>query len=186
MPLCRTLTAQGHELVWASQVLGHVLLLRVLRSRGELTEQTRTVWVSSGGMYLADVDLRDLTRAHAYQRHQVYAVAKRCQVTLAASLAARWSDTWMGSMHPGWVDTAAVRHSMPWFHRITKSNLRTPEEGADTITWLVCEAKTGPSGRFWFDRSEAPVSIPGRRPPTELDADDLLRMVWQQTEAFVR
>ena len=57
-------------------------------------------------------------------------------------------------MHPGWVDTAAVRTSLPRFHRLMKPLLRDAEAGADTVIWLVVNPSLpGPSGSFWFDRS---------------------------------
>ena len=69
MPLKRTLTDAGHELIWASQVLGHLLILRVLHARGLPGPETRVIWVSSEGMYGQRLDLRDRARARGYQRH---------------------------------------------------------------------------------------------------------------------
>ena len=40
-------------------------------------------------------------------------------------------------MHPGWVDTEAVRVSMPDFHKKFKDDLKSPDEGADTINYLA-------------------------------------------------
>jgi NAD(P)-dependent dehydrogenase (short-subunit alcohol dehydrogenase family) len=185
MPLERRLTAQGHELMWASQVLGHLLLLRVLHSRGLLGEGTRVVWVSSGGMYLQRLDLRDLTFEARYERHSVYANAKRAQVMLARHLAERWPETWMASMHPGWVDTEAVQHSMPVFRAITRPILRTAEEGADTVVWLGVHEDVGPSGRFWFDRSEQPEHTVARTRPSEDALPALVDCVFGATEPFL-
>jgi dehydrogenase/reductase SDR family protein 12 len=39
-------------------------------------------------------------------------------------------------MHPGWVDTAAVRESMPDFHKRFEKELKQEDEGADTIVYL--------------------------------------------------
>ena len=41
------------------------------------------------------------------------------------------------TMHPGWVDTEAVRVSMPDFHKKFKDDLKSPDEGADTINYLA-------------------------------------------------
>lgn len=59
-------------------------------------------------------------------------------------------------MHPGWVDTPGVAHSMPWFYWLMKNRFRTPEQGADTIAWLALTDESYPSGKFWFDREQAP------------------------------
>jgi dehydrogenase/reductase SDR family protein 12 len=39
-------------------------------------------------------------------------------------------------MHPGWVDTLAVRTSMPDFYQKMKDKLKDEDEGADTIMYL--------------------------------------------------
>lgn len=182
MPLQRTLSPQGHELVWASQVLGHVALLRRLHARGRLGPQTRVVWVSSGGMYLAPLDLHDLRCERGYQRHAVYARAKRAQVELNHLLAERWPEVWTGAMHPGWVDTEAVRLSMPVFRAVTAPILRTPEEGADTLVWLAATASALPSGRFWFDRAEAPSAPRSGPPPGEAER----RALWAEVDSSTR
>jgi hypothetical protein len=56
-------------------------------------------------------------------------------------------------MHPGWADTPGVQDSLPAFHRVTRSVLRTPEQGADTIVWLAAATEAGQvSGKLWLDR----------------------------------
>ena len=40
-------------------------------------------------------------------------------------------------MHPGWVDTLAVRTSMPDFYSQMKNVLKKQEDGADTINYLL-------------------------------------------------
>jgi len=56
-------------------------------------------------------------------------------------------------MHPGWVDTPGVRSSMPSFYNKMKNNLRTVEEGVDTINYLsVTSLDKIKNGEFYFDR----------------------------------
>ena len=44
-------------------------------------------------------------------------------------------------------------------HRL-KGNLRTSEEGADTVIWLALQPKEKlVSGAFYFDRTEAPKHL---------------------------
>ena len=185
MPLERRLTSQDHELIWASQVLGHTLLLRVLFGRGLLTDRTRVVWVSSGGMYTQQLDLRDLRCDSSYKRHSVYANAKRAQLVLNTHLATRWPGVHTSAMHPGWVDTEAVKHSMPWFRAITAPILRSPAEGADTMVWLSSAQQTGASGRFWFDREEVPEHLSARTKSRAGDEEALIQQVFSHTEPFL-
>jgi len=57
------------------------------------------------------------------------------------------------SMHPGWVDTPGLKQSLPGFYNSMSEKLRTPEQGADTILYLICqEAKKIEPGAFYFDR----------------------------------
>ena len=56
-------------------------------------------------------------------------------------------------MHPGWVDTPAVRTSMPDFYNKMKDDLKTQEDGADTINYLLVEDQNKiENGGFYFDR----------------------------------
>lgn len=77
---------------------------------------------------------------------------------LAHLLAERFSGPpiTFASMHPGWVDTTALRTSLPTFYGAMGRFLRTPEQGADTVVWLTaCEGVKGTPGQFWFDRRVA-------------------------------
>lgn len=172
MPLTRQTNDAGEEAMWASQVLGHLRLIATLRDQRQLTADTRVIWVSSGGGLTVRLGLSDIDGQRPYARHRVYAKVKRAQLVLNRELAQRWPEVWTAAMHPGWVDTEAVRHSMPWFHRLMRGRLRTPEQGADTLVWLVSTALELPSGRLWFDRAEAnPYPLPGtRESPDQVDA----------------
>ncbi|MCB9666258.1 MAG: SDR family NAD(P)-dependent oxidoreductase [Alphaproteobacteria bacterium] len=185
MPWARQLTPQGHELVWASQVLGHLLLLRVLRARGALASDTRVVWVSSGGLYAQRLSLDDLRRDRGYQRHTVYANAKRAQLVLAQELAARWPTLHEAVMHPGWVRTEAVRGAMPIFYRLTLPILRTPAQGADTIVWLATTSTPRPAGRLWLDRAAQPDHLRAGTREAPEDRAALVETVFAATDPWV-
>ena len=61
----------------------------------------------------------------------------------------------------GWADTPAVQSSMPGFHRKMKDRLRTPEQGADTITWLaIADMTKETSGSFYQDRKAVSTHLP--------------------------
>jgi len=179
MPRQRTTTAAGHELMWASQVLGHLTVLEHLRQLGRLGPDARVVWVSSGGGLTVPVSFSQIDGRVDHQRHTAYAQVKRAQIVLCGLLARAWPEVWTGVMHPGWVDTEAVRHSMPVFHRLIGRHLRDAAQGADTITWLVAAEAPGPSGRLWFDRA---LADPWPLPTVRRRADDEAR-VWRRVHA---
>ena len=168
-------SADGFELTFATNVLGPFLLTELLIGALEAGaeasgEPSRIVSVSSGGMYTAAVHLDDLQseRDDGWSGSGVYARTKRMQLMLTEVWARRLaaSGVTANSMHPGWADTPGVQDSLPAFHRVMGPALRTPAEGADTVTWLVADPEGGQtSGAFWHDRGRRPaVLLPGTAP----------------------
>lgn len=166
-------TKEGHEVTFATNLLGHYLLTELLRSRLVASAPSRVINVSSGGMYTARIRVDDLeTRTLRYDGPSCYARTKRGQVILTELWADELRDRGVvvHSMHPGWADTPAVRESLPNFFRVTKPFLRTPAQGADTIVWLAAAAEpTKTSGLFWHDRAPRPTH---RSPLTHESTED--------------
>jgi dehydrogenase/reductase SDR family protein 12 len=77
------------------------------------------------------------------------------------------------SMHPGWVSTDGVANALPKFYASMAGKLRTPEQGADTILYLLtAEAKDLRPGAFYFDRAPVAKHITGgftRYEPKQVD-----------------
>ena len=120
-------------------------------------------------MYTRGIDLDNLDSARGvYNGAEAYARAKRGLVMLTELWAAALAD--MGirvhAMHPGWVDTPGLARSLAEFHQRIRPWLRTPEEGADSITWLAASSEAGhSSGLFWRDRLPRATHVfPGTRP----------------------
>ncbi len=173
LPAERAETSEGLELGFATNVLGPFLLTALLREKLAKAAPSRVIWVSSGGMYARKLRIDDLQwQRRRYDGVAAYAETKRAEVILAEMWAERLAERGVKvhSMHPGWADTQGVRTSLPGFHRVMKSLLRTAEQGADTILWLAC-ATPGErtSGLFWFDR--APRSTHWLRSTRESDAE---------------
>jgi len=148
----RILTPQGFETTFAVHVLSPHLMTRRLVA-------PRCVWVTSGGMYgasLVDPERRDPMSPASYDGTRQYAAAKRMQVALVEEWATRDRSRWIAAMHPGWADTPGVRISLPGFARLTRPILRTPDQGADTITWMCATNTSLASGEFWCDREVRP------------------------------
>lgn len=145
----RRTTSEGLEVTWASMVVGHHLLTRLLADRTE-----RVVWMSSGGMYLQDVDLDDLGwEQREWSGTRAYAQAKRAQVDLAAEASERGEQPVQVAMHPGWADTPGVEMGLPAFRKVMGPLLRDPTTGADTAVWLVASPLEAlEPGAFYLDR----------------------------------
>jgi NAD(P)-dependent dehydrogenase (short-subunit alcohol dehydrogenase family) len=157
----RTTNADGIESTVASQVVGPFLLTSLLLPRLRESAPARVITMSSGGMYAAALTVDRLQMSDDYKGSQQYALAKRAQVILNEM----WAEHTAGqgvvfhTVHPGWADTPGVEASLPTFRRILGPLLRTPAQGADTVTWLV--ADDGPplqtTGKFWLDRRERSI-----------------------------
>ena len=111
--------------------------------------------------------------AQGYDGMAAYATHKRAQVALTGL----WNQRWNGSprvyvMHPGWVDTAGVRSSLPWFRATLKHFLRDAEQGADTALWLA-EARPEIDGGIYLDRSLQPEHCFAFTRRGECSAEDL-------------
>jgi dehydrogenase/reductase SDR family member 12 len=156
LPPKRILTAQGHELAFATHVLGPHLLTALLAP--VLGPDGRVVFVSSGGMYAQKLELDDVESARGtYGGTAAYARTKRMQVVLAGLWAQRLTDVSVHAVHPGWAATPGVTGSLPAFNRVVGPLLRTPAEGADTAVWLAAApAAVIGTGRFWHDRRARP------------------------------
>ena len=157
----RTVTDEGWELTYATNLLGQYVLSRALLPRMIESAPARIVMVSSGGMYSQPLTVTNLQSDKGeYNGTNAYARTKRGEVVLAEEWANELSGTGVTvtSMHPGWVDTAGVQTSLPTFRKITGPFLRDEAQGADTIVWLVAsdEAATA-SGTFWHDREQRPT-----------------------------
>jgi len=166
-------TAEGHELTFATNVLGPFALTRRLAGRLRAREG-RVITVSSAGMYTQTLDLQILQGTVVpYDGLVAYAQTKRAEVLLNELWAAREPEVMFAAMHPGWADTPSVRSSLPRFYRWMRPVLRTPDEGADTVVWLAaCQRIAQMSGLFWFDRTIAATQLYSRLtdPPDERGA----------------
>ena len=161
IPPERTLSAQGHEMAYATHVLGPLALTLALRERLRADQDGRVIWVSSGGMYSSPL-AQDLEFSSGeYKGVRAYARTKRMQVVLTEQLAAHFAgknDPVVHSMHPGWAATPGVTGSIPGFAKLTKPILRTPASGADTAVWLAAsDLPSHSSGGFWHDRRVRPT-----------------------------
>ena len=174
LPRARERTGQGHELAFATNVLGPFLLTNLLMPALHAGAPSRVVLVSSGGMYTARLDVDDLELdGRGYDGARAYAHTKRIEVILAELWAERerGSGVSFASFHPGWVDTPGLELSLPRFHRLLRPLLRDPDQGADTGVWLLAtEAAERHPGAFWHDRRPRPRHrVPWTRSPR---ADD--------------
>ena len=152
----RQTTADGIEMTVAAQVVGPFLLTGLLLDPLLRSTAARVLWMSSGGMYLAPLEVDELELdPSVYRGARQYALAKRAQVAIAALWARRLEGTGVvvHALHPGWVETPGMSEALPTFTTALGRWMRTPEQGADTLVWLAADdAALASSGKFWHDR----------------------------------
>ena len=147
-------------------------------------QNSRVIWVSSGGMYTQRLNIDHLeSPPDPFDGVRAYAQTKRAMVMLSERLAAELaaSDIAVHCMHPGWANTPGVEQSLPLFWRITKPILRTADSGADTIIWLAaCDRAQQHSGKFWFDREPRSTHLlPGTR-----SSQDVHEKLWESIHSW--
>ncbi|MEU3015007.1 SDR family NAD(P)-dependent oxidoreductase [Nocardia asteroides] len=177
-------TGTGHELTFATHVLGPLLLTELVRPLLAAARGARVVLMSSGGMYAQPLVVDDPEyRRGEYRGAAAYARTKRMQVALTPLLAAELGEDHIGvhAVHPGWVDTPGIADALPRFRGLTRPLLRTPAEGADTAVWLAATRNTLPSGRFWHDRRIRPEHL---RPGTRYTEADVTAL-WRECRALI-
>ena len=174
----RRVTDEGLEATFATMVAGPFVLTDGLLPLLEASGDGRVINVVSGGMYGQALPLDDLQYERGtFDGTRAYARAKRASTALMRE----WSRRHKGSvrfdaMHPGWADTPGLAESLPGFYDLMRPVLRSPAEGADTITWLATDtAADRPRGRLYLDRRPRPYD---RVPATRLRADER-RQLWE-------
>jgi dehydrogenase/reductase SDR family protein 12 len=149
-------TEEGLENSFALLLLSPYRLTLGLKPLLEKARGARVINVVSGGMYSQPLEVKKLqAREKNYSGSTAYARCKRALTVLTEVWAEEWSDEGIvvNAMHPGWADTPGVESALPAFHRLTRTILRSPEEGADTIIWLAAAREAGKvSGLLFLDR----------------------------------
>ncbi|MEZ5212300.1 SDR family NAD(P)-dependent oxidoreductase [Gordonia sp. (in: high G+C Gram-positive bacteria)] len=178
LPPERTESADGHESSLATHVLGPILLTDLLAPQLAESPDARVIFMSSGGMYTAELPVNDIEyHSGQYRGARAYARSKRIQTALLPIVARRWAPAgvFVAGLHPGWVDTPGVSDSLPRFGRVMGPLLRSAEQGADTAVWLLATSPVPPSGQFWHDRRSRPLHYLKR---TQFSEEDRIS-VWR-------
>lgn len=181
----RLVTEDGLEATFATMVAGPFVLIDGLLPLLQASGDGRVISVVSGGMYFQALPLDDLQfERGTYDGTRAYARAKRASVALMREWSRRHGDrVRFDAMHPGWADTPGLAESLPGFYRLMRPWLRSPAEGADTITWLTtAPARDRPRGRLYLDRRARPFD---RLPSTRLDRGQRRRL-WAEVVRLVK
>jgi NAD(P)-dependent dehydrogenase (short-subunit alcohol dehydrogenase family) len=154
-------SAVGCEMQFASNFLGHFVLVTELRDALASARGARVVSVSSTGHLFSPVVFDDLHyRFRPYDPMTAYGQSKTATVLLAVEVTARWTDDGIicNALNPGAIATGLQKHT---------GGLRTPvefqktvEQGASTSVLLAASPLLeGIGGRYFENNSEADVVV---------------------------
>jgi NAD(P)-dependent dehydrogenase (short-subunit alcohol dehydrogenase family) len=155
----------GHERTWATNVLGHHLLLRLLEPRLAESAPARVVIVASGLAHSLDEDDVSFDR-RPYRGVAAYAQSKQAQRMLTRAYARRLAPSGVSvcAMHPGFTRTTAFARGGGIEGAIAGLGAllfgKAPRKAADTAVWLATsDALEGVSGGYFQDRNELPCGF---------------------------
>jgi retinol dehydrogenase 12 len=159
----RTLTDEGHELTWATNVLAPFLLTRLLAGPLRAAERPRVVDVGSEAHRSGRLRWDDLELSRGYGPWRAYAQSKLALLLLARERARREPGLSVNVVHPGAIATGIWR-DLPWIARVLVDRLLAgAEKGAGPLVRLAADpALDGVSGRYFFRYREAEPSPAGR------------------------
>jgi len=112
-------TADGFELQFGTNHLGHFALTGLLLDLLICTSQARVVTVSSGGHRFGKIDFNNLNAEKGYDRQRAYAQSKLANLLFTYELQRKFAeagaDAFAVAAHPGWtVTNLQVHWRMTW------------------------------------------------------------------------
>ena len=160
-PFGRHLTEDGIELQFATNHLGHFLMVNLLLDLVKSTANSRIVITSSSGHLFGSLDLTNMVSFDKFVNHPffTYCDTKLANVMFMKDLSERLSETGVtvNALHPGTVYTNGIRHNTIWYIKAFLTFLcflynKSLEEGAQTLIYLcVSEEVDGVSGQYFTD-----------------------------------
>ena len=160
-PFGRHLTEDNIELQFATNHLGHFLMVNLLLELIKSTPDSRIVITSSSAHLLGTLDLSNMIRFDKYINHPFlsYCDTKLANVMFMKELSERLRDcgVTVNALHPGTIYTNGIRYNKIWYIKLFLTFLsflynKSLEEGAQTLIYLcVSEEVDGISGQYFSD-----------------------------------
>jgi NAD(P)-dependent dehydrogenase (short-subunit alcohol dehydrogenase family) len=194
MPPIRQTTADGFELHFGTNHLGHFALVATLLPLLKAADDPRVVVVGSLAHRWAAMDFDDLQSERPYRRVQAYGRSKLANLLFMTDLQRRsdtagWGLTSVGA-HPGFARTEAIlRPDDSWakraFTKAAAGLIPTAESAARPIVYAATSPDVAPAGYYG---PSGPGEIGGRVGPAKLAARARDRAVaarlWDVSEAL--
>ena len=176
-------SADGFELTFATNHLGHFLLTALLVENLKAAPAARIVNVSSSAHASANRPDSWLMTPASFDRRQAYARSKLANVLHTCELSRRLSGTSVtaNTMHPGIVVSGFARNNgiFSWLRHVVSHGLRreliSPRRGADTIVYLATSPDVAQTtGKYYYQRRPIESSPLSQDP-------QLARRLWSES-----
>jgi len=151
---------EGIEKQFATNHLGHYLLVRLLQPQIEAARVGRVVVVSSAAHVQAPdvgIEFDNLSGERGYRPWRAYGQSKLANILFAKALATRLpSGRTANALHPGVIATNLGRHMNPLFAGAAKAAMRlfakSVEQGAATSCYVATRPElSGITGQYFSD-----------------------------------
>ncbi|MBL9022011.1 MAG: SDR family oxidoreductase [Myxococcales bacterium] len=180
----RGATADGFEIHFGTNHLGHFLFTELLLDRIRGSAPARIVNVSSTLHYKAEgIDFDAVQRSTpSFTGLPEYSVSKLANILFTAELARRLEGTGVTTyaVHPGGVASDVYRR-IPWpFRKLVTMGMLTNEEGAKTTLHCALSAEAAKETGLYYDKCKVREPSPAARDRA------LARELWERSEAWTR
>jgi retinol dehydrogenase-12 len=175
------ITADGFEIQFGVNHLGHFALTSLLLPRIRDAGQARIVVVSSDAHYGAKgIDFSALRRrTRSLIGMKEYSVSKLANVLFAQELARRLDGTGITtcSLHPG-VVASEIWQPVPWpFRQLVTRNMLTVEQGAQTSLYCATSPEVAEQSGQFYDKCQLAE-------PSKVATPELAGELWQYSEKW--
>ncbi len=195
-------TDDGFELQFGVNFLGHFLLTELLLPTLAKTKDSRIIHTSSVMHDRASIELDDLNfKKRKYSRIKAYNQSKLAQILYAryqAKLAKRSNITSV-SIHPGWVQTPLIKHTLPVFFQnvllkplLVMGGMINVELGCQTtLHCLLDDSILNNPGCFYSqvgiykDKKSRPGGWPMKSPNHLVYDDSLIDELYEKSRSMV-
>lgn len=175
----RTVTAEGLEVMLATNHLGPFLLTRLLLERLEQSGPSRILNVTAPSTTPLDVD--DLQGERRFSSFSAFGASKMCNLLFTFALARRLegTGTTVNAVHPGLVRSNILNEAPAPLRWMTRAVASTPEKAAQPLAWL-CTAPEAERHNGRFFRGTRPITVP--RYAQQVQVQERL---WSESEKLV-
>ncbi|KAG5676986.1 hypothetical protein PVAND_006777 [Polypedilum vanderplanki] len=182
----KSYTADGYELQFGTNHLGHFLLTNLLLDLLKAGAPSRIVVVSSAAYQIGRINKEDLMYEKSYNKYKAYGQSKLANILFTRELAKRLDGTGVNvnSCHPGVVQTELGRYMdeniRKYFIKpILGPFFKIPYEGAQTQIRLAVDPDLDKvTGKYFADCKEHSLR-------SNAQCEEIAEWLWKKSAEFV-